>query len=383
MTATKKSANSGRWEHDLFEKHDSQPPAEDPGYASSRRHDHGRDNGRDRPSFAATRSAASSRDPEWMAAQTVLANSPHAHALVLSNLFFEVEVKDLKEMFAEFDCIATGLKYDLAGRSTGTAVVVFATKLLAGAARERYADATLDGLKLEIRDFDPSKDQVRPPPPPSTRDSGSRGHGGANDHWRGGRDGGRSTRGSGGGQSWSRGAGDGLAKGDLRRTIESSKGISLKDLRASREGRQSRSRSYSRSRSRSPGRRFGSGSSSRRRDWSRSRSRSRDRSSYGGQSKASFAGRGEAARQPVVVTRHFHDDALEDGEFRGGSGRDTSGRDNGRGRTQYRSVSRSRSRSISLSPPPPPARDDRRRNDNKNGRRGGYRSGDDAMDVDL
>lgn len=66
--------------------------------------------------------------------------------LMISNLDYSVNDKDIKELFAEYGQIRkAGVHYDKAGRSLGTAEVIFYNRSSAQQAMNRYNDVLLDG----------------------------------------------------------------------------------------------------------------------------------------------------------------------------------------------------------------------------------------------
>ncbi|XP_075250909.1 uncharacterized protein LOC142343104 [Convolutriloba macropyga] len=73
--------------------------------------------------------------------------------LYISNLDFGVSNQDIKELFSEFGpMVRYGVNHSTAGRSVGTAEVIFKNKISAVKAYQKYNQVTLDGrpMKLEV-----------------------------------------------------------------------------------------------------------------------------------------------------------------------------------------------------------------------------------------
>ncbi|XP_074603493.1 THO complex subunit 4-A-like [Brevipalpus obovatus] len=79
--------------------------------------------------------------------------------LMISNLDYSVNDKDIKELFAEYGQIRkAGVHYDKAGRSLGTAEVIFQNRSSAQQAMNRYNDVLLDGRPMKISMVSSSSD---------------------------------------------------------------------------------------------------------------------------------------------------------------------------------------------------------------------------------
>jgi len=71
--------------------------------------------------------------------------------LLVSNLHFNVTQQDVKELFAMCGAVKkASVNFDQAGRSKGTAEVIFARRADALTAQQRYNGATLDGMPMRI-----------------------------------------------------------------------------------------------------------------------------------------------------------------------------------------------------------------------------------------
>jgi len=71
--------------------------------------------------------------------------------LMIGNLHFRVSDNDIKELFKEFGVIKKAVVYyDKSGRSLGNAEVVFANRISARKALDKYNDVLLDGRKMKI-----------------------------------------------------------------------------------------------------------------------------------------------------------------------------------------------------------------------------------------
>lgn len=71
---------------------------------------------------------------------------------MVGNLHFRVSDNDIKELFKEFGQIKrAAVHYDKSGRSLGNAEVVFANRISAVKAMEKYNDVLLDGKQCDFR----------------------------------------------------------------------------------------------------------------------------------------------------------------------------------------------------------------------------------------
>lgn len=80
--------------------------------------------------------------------------SPPGFAVSVDNLFYEVTEQELKDLFTAIGPLKRArIQYDAAGRSLGSAMVVFESESDAHAAVSKYDGANLDGqnLKLEFK----------------------------------------------------------------------------------------------------------------------------------------------------------------------------------------------------------------------------------------
>ena len=70
---------------------------------------------------------------------------------MIGNLHFRVSDNDIKELFKEFGQIKrAAVHYDKSGRSLGNAEVVFANRISAIKAKDKYDDVLLDGKWLAL-----------------------------------------------------------------------------------------------------------------------------------------------------------------------------------------------------------------------------------------
>jgi len=89
---------------------------------------------------------------------------PEGSKIIVSNLHFKVNERDLTELFSKVGTVRkVNLSYDSSGKSTGTASIVFGEKKDAAIAVKRYDQVTLDGRPMKIDVVVSGEEAVRKP----------------------------------------------------------------------------------------------------------------------------------------------------------------------------------------------------------------------------